>query len=89
LAYRKLEVNLATADLMAMLNNATGCILWYRNIREDYVALYVGDDELQIQNFLRKKKIFMEFCEGVAVLLQVIALRGDHLLKEGGQNVPL
>ena len=89
MAYRKLEVNLVTADLMAMLNNATGCIFWYRKISEAYVVLYIGDDQLQIQNFSKEKQIFMELCEGVTVSFQVIALRGDHLLKEAEHNVPL
>lgn len=48
MAYRNLEVNLVTADLMAMLNNATGCIFWYRKISEDDVALYITDDQLHI-----------------------------------------
>lgn len=73
---------------MALLNNATGCIFWYRLISEDYIALYVGDDQHQIQNFSKKKQIFMELCAEVTVLLQVIALRGDHLLIEAERNVP-
>lgn len=79
---------MVTADLIALLNNATGCIFWYRLISEDYIALYIGDDQHQIQNFSKKKQIFMELCAEVTVLLQVIALRGDHLLLEAERNDP-
>lgn len=74
---------------MAMVNNASGCIFQYRKISEDAIALYIGDDQLQIQNFPKKQQIFVELCEGNTILLQVIALRGDHLLKEAEKNVPL
>lgn len=80
---------MVTTDLMTVQNNATGCIFQYRKISEDYVALYIGDDQLQIQNFSKEQQTFMQLCEGVTVLLQVIALRGDHLLKEAEHNVPL
>lgn len=80
---------MVTADLMALLNNATGCIFWYSKIREYYIVLYIGDGQLQIQIFSKQQQIFLELCEGVTILLQVIALRGDHLLKDAEHGVPL
>lgn len=51
-----------------MVRNATGCILWYRNVSKRYVPLYIGDSHLQIQNFSKKRLMFMELCKGVTVL---------------------
>lgn len=55
-------------DLIVMLRNGTGCIFWYRNISEDYVPLYIGDGQVQIQNFFRKRQMLMELCEGVTAV---------------------
>lgn len=60
---------MVSADLIVMLRNATGYIFWYEwNVSEDYVPSYIGDDQLQIQNFSKKRQMFMELCKEVAVL---------------------